>query len=122
MLQIGIHDNAVVALCVLQSGVDTGLLAEIARERDIAHSLVIFRHDAQRAQCAVLRAVVDEQIFKFQLRMLFLHFRRNLCDLLIEHRQNLLLVIAGDDHRYQLFLFQDSFLLSAALHISRKFA
>ena len=30
MLQIGIHDNAVVALCILQSGVDAGLLAEIA--------------------------------------------------------------------------------------------
>ena len=94
MLQICIHYDAVISLGIGETGVDACLLAEITREGNIAHTLIIFRHDPQGAERAVLGAVVDEQIFKLQLRVGFLHGCGNLCDLFIEHRQDFLLVIA----------------------------
>ena len=94
MLQIGIHDHAVIALRIGKTCIDACLLAEIAREGDIAHTLVILRHNPQGTERAVLGAVVNEQIFKRQLRKGFLHGCRNLGNFLIEHRQDFLLVIA----------------------------
>ena len=105
MLQIGVHDHAVIALCIGETRVNARLLAEIARERDVADTLVIFRHNPQGTECAVLGAVVDKQIFKFEFRIVRLHGCRDLGDFLIEHRQDFLLVIARYNDRDELFFF-----------------
>ncbi len=60
MLEIGVHHNRRRAPRMAQTGVERGLMAEIAREREIAHRDIVGRRGAQRGERAVAAAIVDE--------------------------------------------------------------
>ena len=99
MLEVGVHNDDVVALSVAEAGVHTGLLAEIPREGDISHPLVLVGQRPEDLQGPVLGAVVYEEELKGELRPLGGHAVGDLSYLIVEHGEDLLLIVTRNDYR-----------------------
>ena len=54
MLEIGVHYDNVIALCVLKACVHSRFLAEVTREGNVSYTLVLIRKLTENFECAVL--------------------------------------------------------------------
>ncbi|MPN45040.1 hypothetical protein SDC9_192607 [bioreactor metagenome] len=93
MLQIRVKDADVVTLCVLHPREHGGLFAEVAGKRDVLYPLVVLREFLDLRERVVPAAVVD----KNQVKTVVGALRDDTAHFVVEQRQHIALVVAGDN-------------------------
>ena len=96
VLQVGVHRGDVITPGGLQTGVNAGLLAKVAAERDIAHPIVLSVQFAGHTQRTVAGAVIHKDELKIRAVAGF-HFRRHAGGFFIKKRHRFFFIVTGYD-------------------------
>ena len=103
MLQVGVDDGGAVARDVVEAGEHGALLAEVAREVDVADAWVVLAESADLAEGLVGATVVDHDDFPIVLALALEEPREGL----VEGLYVALLVVAGNDDGYSFHVLSD---------------
>ena len=100
MLQIRVHDDDRIAICIVEASQHGCFLAKIPRQADVARVLLAGSQLLQLGKRRIRAAIVDKQIREAAI----CHVLQDTCYLSMKLLYDLLLVVAGDNYRYLIHL------------------